>query len=372
MMQEYQDFILAWNKRCSLRELWARLLYWLMDLVKNCAAYFVLIGFYLNGSISVGEFVFYFNMLLSLGGFFESVIRDLARLNTRAEKIACYREFYDYPDKFNHKKGCPLPSGPVSIELRDVWYRYDGACTDTLKGISLQIKAGEKLALVGQNGSGKTTLVKLICGLFQPTKGEILVNGRDIREYNIEEYYSLISAVFQEIRPIAFTVFEFVAGVDSERPGAREAAAAAMKASGIYEKVRSLHGGMDTHLIKGIYDDGVDFSGGEMQKLVLARSIYKLSPILVLDEPTAALDPIAENKLYLQYRTLTRGKTSVYISHRFASTRFCDRIVLLEDGVIKEIGSHEELMAKNGSYASMFGVQSKYYQDGKEDSAAHT
>ena len=372
MMQEYQDFILAWNKRCSLRELWARLLYWLMDLVKNCAAYFVLIGFYLNGSISVGEFVFYFNMLLSLGGFFESVIRDLARLNTRAEKIACYREFYDYPDKFNHKKGCPLPSGPVSIELRDVWYRYDGACTDTLKGISLQIKAGEKLALVGQNGSGKTTLVKLICGLFQPTKGEILVNGRDIREYNIEEYYSLISAVFQEIRPIAFTVFEFVAGVDSERPGAREAAAAAMKASGIYEKVRSLPGGMDTHLIKGIYDDGVDFSGGEMQKLVLARSIYKLSPILVLDEPTAALDPIAENKLYLQYRTLTRGKTSVYISHRFASTRFCDRIVLLEDGVIKEIGSHEELMAKNGSYASMFGVQSKYYQDGKEDSAAHT
>ena len=116
----------------------------------------------------------------------------------------------------------------------------------------------------------------------------------------------------------------------------------------------------------------MDFSGGETQKLVLARSIYKFSPILVLDEPTAALDPIAENKLYLQYRTLTRGKTSVYISHRFASTRFCDRIVLLEDGVIKEIGSHEELMAKNGSYASMFGVQSKYYQDGKEDSAAHT
>ena len=228
------------------------------------------------------------------------------------------------------------------------------------------------MAIMGESGSGKTTLVKLICGLFQPTKGEILVNGRDIREYNIEEYYSLISAVFQEIRPIAFTVFEFVAGVDSERPGAREAAAAAMKASGIYEKVRSLPGGMDTHLIKGIYDDGVDFSGGEMQKLVLARSIYKLSPILVLDEPTAALDPIAENKLYLQYRTLTRGKTSVYISHRFASTRFCDRIVLLEDGVIKEIGSHEELMAKNGSYASMFGVQSKYYQDGKEDSAAHT
>lgn len=364
MMAGYQECILAWNRRCSLRELGARLLYWLMDLVKNGAAYFVLIGFLLEGGISVGEFLFYFNMLLSLGSFFENIIGDVAKLNTRAEKIACYREFYDYPDKFNHGKGCELPSGPVSIELRDVWYRYDGADTDTLKGISLRIEEGEKLALVGQNGAGKTTLVKLICGLFAPTRGEILVNGRKIQEYNIEEYYSLISAVFQEVRAVAFTIFEFVASVDLKRPGAREDAVSAMKASGIYDKVHSLPNGMDTHLMKGVYDDGVDFSGGEMQKLVLARAIYKDSSILILDEPTAALDPIAENNLYLQYRALTQGKTSVYISHRFASTRFCDRIVLLEDGVIRETGSHEELMAKNGSYAYLFGVQSKYYKDG--------
>ncbi len=370
MMQGYQSAILAWNRRCSLRELLAKLLYWLMDLVKNGAAYFVLIGFLLEGSISVGEFVFYFNMLLSLGGFFESIIGDMAKLNTRAEKIAYYREFYDYPDRFNHGAGCKLPTGPVTIELKDVWYRYDGADRDTLKGIDLVIGEGERLALVGVNGAGKTTLVKLICGLFQPTKGEILVNSKRIDEYNIEEYYSLISAVFQEIHPIAFTLFEFVASADLQRPTAREDAIRAMKSAGIYEKIQSLPGGMDTHLMKGIHDDGVDFSGGEMQKLMLARAIYKDGSILVLDEPTAALDPVAENNLYLQYQGLTQGKTSVYISHRFASTRFCDRIVLLEDGVIKDTGSHKELMEQNGSYAYMFGVQSKYYQAGAEAAAA--
>ena len=213
------------------------------------------------------------------------------------------------------------------------------------------------------NGAANTTLIKLNCGMLTPTKGEILVGGRRIQEYNIEEYYSLISAVFQDITPVAFTLFEFVASADLERAGAREAAVAAMKAAGIYDKVESLPNGMDTHLVKGVYDDGVDLSGGEMQKLVLARAIYKNGGILVLDEPTAALDPIAENKLYLQYRELTREKTSIYISHRFASTRFCDRIVLLENGVIKEEGSHEELMERKGRYAYMFGVQSQYYKE---------
>lgn len=370
MMRGYQDFILGWNRKCSLRELWARLIYWLMNLLQSGAAYFVLIATLINGTITVGEFVLYFNLVLQLGEFFENIISQAAKLSTRGEKIAYYREFFDYPRHFHHGKGCELPAGPVTIELRDVWYRYDGAEEDILKGIDLTIKAGEKLALVGINGAGKTTLIKLICGLFRPSRGEILVNGKNIQEYNIEEYYSLISAVFQEIRPIAFTIFEFVASVDLGRPNAREEAVRAMKAAGIYEKVQKLPGGMDTHLMKGVYDDGVDFSGGEMQKLVLARAIYKDSVILVLDEPTAALDPIAENKLYLQYRELTEGKTSIYISHRFASTRFCDRIVLLEDGVIKEMGSHEELMERKGRYAYMFGVQSKYYKESRRINTA--
>ncbi|MBR7137238.1 MAG: ATP-binding cassette domain-containing protein, partial [Clostridia bacterium] len=330
-------------------------------------AYFVLIGLLLGGQMGVGDFVFYFGLVGGIAGFLQGIIGDLAELNTRAEKIDYYRELYDYPMRFNHGKGCALPTGAVTVEFKNVWYRYDGAEDDTLKGIDLTISAGESLALVGLNGAGKTTLVKLLCGLYTPTKGEILVDGKPIADYNIEEYYSLISAVFQEIKVIALTMFEFVASADLTRSTARDDAVKAMQAAGIYEKIRALPNGIDTHLMKGIYDDGVDFSGGELQKLMLARAIYKNGAIMVLDEPTAALDPIAEDRLYQQYRAQTVGKTSVYISHRLASTRFCDRIVLLENGKITESGTHDELMAKNGQYAYLFGVQSKYYKEGEID-----
>jgi len=364
MMSDYQAHIIMWNKRCRLRGLWASMLAGFMTLVQNGVAYAVLIGMLLAGDLSAGDFVFYFGIVGSVAGFLHGIVGDVAKLSVRADKIAYYREYYDYPNKFNHGKGCELPAGAVEIELRDVWYKYDGAEDFTLKGISLTLQAEESLALVGINGAGKTTLVKLICGLYRPTKGEILVNGKHIDEYNIEEYYSMISAVFQKIDPICFTMFEYVASADLHRHTAREDAVNAMKLAGIWEKIESLENGIDTHLMKGIYDDGVDLSGGEMQKLVLARAIYKNGSVLILDEPTAALDPIAENNLYLQYRALTLGKTSVYISHRFASTRFCDRIVLLEDGIIKESGTHGELMEMNGRYAYMFGVQAKYYKEG--------
>ena len=365
MMSDYRAHIIMWNKRCRLRGLWASILAGLMTLIQNGVAYVVLIGMLLAGSLSAGDFVFYFGIVGSVAGFLHGVVGDVAKLNKRADKIAYYREFYDYPNKFNYGKGCELPTGAVTIELRDVWYKYDGAEDYTLKGINLTLQAGESLALVGVNGAGKTTLVKLVCGFYRPTKGEILVNGKLIDEYNIHEYYTMISAVFQEIRPVCFTLFEYVASADINRPTAREDAVTAMKLAGIWEKIESLENGIDTHLMKGIYDDGVDLSGGEMQKLVLARAIYKNGSVLILDEPTAALDPIAENNLYLQYRELTHGKTSIYISHRFASTRFCDRILLLGDGVIKESGTHDELMAQNGQYAYMFGVQAKYYKEGE-------
>ena len=366
MMRDYQSYILMWNKRCSLRGVWASALAGLMSLLQNAAVYIVLIELLLTKGITVGEIVFDFGLIESISGYLQGIVGSIAKLNDRAEKIAYYRELNDYPDKFNRGKGCELPAFPLKIEVKDVWYRYEGAKNDTLKGISFVVEEGEKLALVGVNGAGKTTLIKLICGLYTPAKGEILIGGRRIEEYNIEEYYSMFSVVFQEIRKIAFTMFEFVASADLQRPNAREDAVSAMKAAGIYEKIKGLEHGMDTHLMKAVYDDGVDLSGGEMQKLVLARAIYKNGGILILDEPTAALDPISENRLYLQYNELTQGKTSIYISHRFASTRFCDRIILLEDGVIKESGTHDELMRLDGKYAYMFEVQSKYYQDNEK------
>ena len=365
MMRDYQAYLLMWNKRCSLRGFFASVLAGLMSFIQNGVVYVVLIGMLLEGEISVGDFVFFFGLASGIAGYLQGIITDVAKLGVRAEKIAYYRDFFGYESRFNRGQGCALPEGPVKIELKDVWYKYDGAEDYTLKGVNLTIEGSESLALVGVNGAGKTTLIKLICGMYTPTKGEILVNGRHISDYNVKAYYSMISAVFQEIRTAAFTIFEFVASADMERETAREDAVVAMKAAGIWEKIASLSNGMDTHLQKGIYDDGVDLSGGELQKLVLARAIYKNGSILVLDEPTAALDPIAENNLYLKYRELTQGKTSIYISHRFASTRFCDRIVLLGDGVIQESGSHEELMESNGQYAYMFGVQSKYYKEGE-------
>ena len=364
LTDHYQSYVFLWNKRCSLRGAWAGVLAAVMTFLQDGAAYLYLTGLLLGGSITVGQFVFYFSAVGSIAAFLTGIVTDAAALRTRADKIAYLRNVEDYPNRLRHGEGALLPTGPVEIEFRDVWYKYSGGEDYTIKGLNLTIRPGEHIALVGLNGAGKTTLVKLLCGLYTPTKGKILVGGRDIQEYNIEEYYRLISAVFQEVRAVALTVFEFVASADLNRPTAREDAVSAMKRGGIWDKVASLPGGMDTHLVKGVYDDGVELSGGEMQKLLLARAIYKNGSILVLDEPTAALDPIAENELYLQYRTLTQGKTSLYISHRFASTRFCDRILLLENGVITESGTHEALMALGGRYAYMYGVQSRYYQEG--------
>lgn len=367
MLRDYQSYVLFWNKKCSLRGVWAAILAGFMMLVQDGAAYLFLIAQLIDKTISVGDFVFYFGVVGSIAANLTGLAASLAKLNTRADKIAYYRELFDYPNTFNRGEGAPLPTGPVTIEFRDVWYRYAGAQEDTIRGLNLTIREGESIALVGVNGAGKTTLVKLLCGLYTPTRGEIFVDGRPIREYNIHQYYSLISAVFQKVSLVAYTIFEFITSADSDRPTALDDAADALRAVGLWEKIESLPNGIYTHLMKGIYDDGIDLSGGEMQKLLLARAIYKNGPILLLDEPTAALDPIAENELYLQYRALTRGKTSIYISHRFASTRFCDRILLLENGKITESGTHEELMCHGGQYAYMFGVQSKYYKEGKID-----
>ena len=233
MLRDYQAYMHKWRKRTTARQMWASCLAGLMAFVQNSAAYAVLIGALLAGEITVGNFVFYFGLVGSIAGFLQGMIGGVAKLAERADKISYYREVMDYPKKLNHGKGCALPTAPVEIELRDVWYKYEGAEDYTLKGVTHTISAGESVALVGINGAGKTTLIKLICGFYTPAKGEILVNGKRIEEYNIDEYYGLISAVFQEIRSIAFTMFEFVASCDPYRPTARADAENAMRRAGI-------------------------------------------------------------------------------------------------------------------------------------------
>ena len=281
------------------------------------------------------------------------------------------REFLEWPEGFQLTGGDPIPdavNGTYELQLEYVTYRYPGAAEDTIHDLSLTLHRGEKVALVGLNGAGKTTLVKLLCGFLDPTQGTVRLNGVDIRKLNRRAYYKLFSAVFQEFSLLEATVAENVAqqveGIDEEKVWQ------CLENAGLSDAVRALPQGLKTHLGRSIYDDGTELSGGQTQRLMLSRALYRDGAVLVLDEPTAALDPITESEIYLKYSEMTQGKTSLFISHRLASTRFCDRIILLENGSIAEEGSHEALLQRGGSYAKLFSVQRRYYEEGGESHGA--
>ena len=239
-------------------------------------------------------------------------------------------------------------------------FRYPGSEREIFSHLNLTLHPGEKLAVVGVNGAGKTTLVKLLCGFYDPDEGEVLLNGVNIREYNRRDYYRLFTTVFQDFSLLAGEIEENVASFDQQID--RDRVEACIEKAGLLPKIKGLPKGCHTHLEKEVYDDAIELSGGELQRLMMARLLYKDSPVIILDEPTAALDAIAESDIYQKYQELARGKSSVFISHRLASTRFCDRIILLENGRIAEEGTHEELLLRGKGYARLFEMQSKYYK----------
>ena len=336
-----------------------------LTLARNGLAYFVLLRLALEGKLSAAEFLLYFTAVTEFTGWITTFRERCAELRRECLDISAVREFLDWPEPFRFGAGAAIPERADGCELRleKVSYRYPGAERDTIHSMDLTIRPGEKLAIVGLNGAGKTTLVKLLCGFLDPTEGVVRYNGVDIREFDRREYYHRFSAVFQEFSVLDVTVAENVAQRTEDIDRAR--VADCLEKAGLTEAVAALPQGMDTHVGRKVYLDGVEFSGGQTQRLMLARALYRDGAVLVLDEPTAALDPIAEDDIYRKYSAMTAGKTSVFISHRLASTRFCDRILFLADGQIAEEGTHEALLAQGGGYAELFEIQSRYYREGR-------
>lgn len=252
------------------------------------------------------------------------------------------------------------------IEFRNVSFRYPGTETYALKDFSLKLRIGEKMAIVGMNGSGKTTMIKLLCRLYDPEEGQILLNGVDIRKFSREEYIRLFSVVFQDFSLLSMPLGQNVAAsveVDGER------AEEALRQAGLYERLQELPRGLDTYLYQNIEDEGVEISGGEAQKIAIARALYKDAPFVLLDEPTASLDPLSEYEIYSGFDTMVKDKTAIYISHRLSSCRFCSDIAVLHEGRLVQRGSHEELLADpSGKYYELWNAQAQYY---REEQGAH-
>ena len=338
----------------------------LVVLVRDGVAYAFLIMQAVAGEIDAAQFLLYFTAISSLSGFIMGIFSTWTKMQNGALGVSDFREYFDEQDKLNRGKGIELPKGrPLSIEFRDVSFRYPSGEKQILDHVSFKIEAGEKIALVGTNGAGKTTLTMLMCGLLVPDEGEVLIDGHSIYEYNRDELYTLFSLIPQDYHFLPMTIAENIAlpDYDAGEEIDNEKLSRCITESGLDEKIASLPLGWNTPLNRQVHKNGTDFSGGEQQKLLLARAMYRDAEIMILDEPTAALDPIAEDAMYRRYNSI-KNVTSVFISHRLASTRFCDRIFFLDGAVITEEGTHDELMAKGGKYREIFDVQAKYYKEG--------
>lgn len=334
-----------------------------MSLLREGISYSYLIYMVVKGNISVADFTLYFGVIAGFSVWLSDILGNLSSLSRISISVNHLRAFLDYPEAYRREGGLVAAAdAPKRIEIKNLSYRYEGAGEDVLKNVSLTVAPGEHLAVIGLNGAGKTTLMKLICGLTDPTEGRVLYDGVDIREYDRIGYYRLFSAVFQQFSLLPVTIEEIVSESTEDKADPARVEDC-LREAGLWDKISALPRGAKSNYGREIYDDGVAFSGGEVQKLLLARALYRSAPVMILDEPTAALDPISEGRLYERYDALMSGKTALFISHRLASTRFCDRIVLIEGGAICEEGTHESLIARGGRYSELFEAQAKYYRE---------
>ena len=334
----------------------------LLSFIREGIVYAYLVFAVVENNMTIADFTMYVATIAGFRGAFERTVRQFADMYGLSMQISDYRAFMLRPDEMTEaEKPVPIPPGPYEFEFRNVSWKYPGSNNYVFCNLNLTIQKGKKLAIVGNNGAGKTTFIKLLLRLYDVTEGEIFCNGINIKQFERRQYYEVFSAVFQEILPLGFSVAENI-GVSDALQVDRQRVNLCIQRAGLSDKINALKYGVDTCVLKIIDDEGIEFSGGEKQKLMIARALYKNGAVMVLDEPTAALDPLAEREIYEKFNDLIENKTTIYVSHRLASTRFCDAIALFENGRLVEYGTHEELVELNGKYAEMFNIQAKYYK----------
>lgn len=331
-----------------------------VTVAKNMGIYVCIALLSWNMKITLGSFY----MLLNAANTFKDnlgyTLNTLMWLTQKANFMNEYKKFMEYENTMeNGEQKADLKKSP-KIEFKGVCFKYPHSEQDILKDVSLTIKPGEHLSLVGLNGAGKTTLIKLLCRFYDVTDGEILINDVNIKEYDKEEYRKLLSVVFQDFKLFDATIKENIQFGDWEKEASGDLLQKAADEGGL-SKMQELSEGLNTRIYRHFDENGIMPSGGEEQKIAIARAIYKDAPLVILDEPTAALDPLAEYEVYSRFDTLMGGKTAIYISHRMSSCRFCDKIAVLDDGKVTEYGTHSELLEANGMYARMFQAQAQYY-----------
>lgn len=341
-------------------------------IVQKILMYTWLVYNVVTGAYQISDFVLYVGLVSTFHASVGYVNWIYSDMRTNSLMINDYRNFIDWKEDrktADEKDGHITEINLDKFEFRfeNVSFKYPGHDNYVLKNVNLTIKNGAKLAVVGVNGAGKTTFIKLMMKLYEPSEGRILLNDVDIKEYNREEYFKLFSPVFQNVECFAMPIYQNISFAEEDKTDMNKINEV-LEQSGLSEKINSYEKGIHTKLLKIFDKEGIDLSGGEKQRLAMARALYKDGKVIILDEPTAALDALAEDRMYREFENMIHGKTAVFISHRLGSTRFCDKIAMFEDGTIVEEGTHEELMAKNEKYAYMFGIQSQYYDEKQKNS----
>jgi ABC-type bacteriocin/lantibiotic exporters, contain an N-terminal double-glycine peptidase domain len=327
----------------------------------QCVIYTFVCTLVISGITGIGDVIKYAGTLQRFVTSINSLIYSLGEIKYNTPFIDNYFKFLDIPSESIESGNKYIDNNNYNIEFKNVSFRYPKSNTYALRNVSVNIKSGEHLAVVGMNGSGKTTFIKLLCRLYDPSEGEILLNGINIKEYDYIEYMNVFSILFQDFKIFSFSLGENIALDDTYNLQLIERT---LEKVGFNERYMKFEKGLDTYLYKDFEEDGIEISGGEAQKIALARALYKNSPMIILDEPTSALDPIAEYEIYSKFNEITYDKTAVFISHRLSSCRFCDNILVFHDGHVVQHGSHEKLVTDgNGKYYELWNAQAQYYTE---------